>query len=102
MIKKYDSNFRLIWHFLKGSLPFFVLSLISAGMVSFMDMVNPKIVSFTVDSVIGDAPSALTGPAAFLLDTAGGLEALKARPLIIALAVAWRPYRYGADRERDQ
>ena len=46
MIKKYDSNFRLIWHFLKGSLPFFVLSLISAGMVSFMDMVNPKIVSF--------------------------------------------------------
>jgi ATP-binding cassette subfamily B protein len=88
MIKKYDSNFKLIWHFLKGSLPFFVLSLISAGMVSFMDMVNPKIVSFTVDSVIGDAPSVLSGPAASLVDMAGGLETLKAQPLIIALAVA--------------
>ncbi|MGX8688175.1 MAG: ABC transporter transmembrane domain-containing protein, partial [bacterium] len=87
-MKKYHSNFQLIWHFLKGSLPFFVMSLLSAGLVSFMDMVNPKIVSFTVDSVIGDAPSALTGLPASLVAMAGGIEALKERPLIIASSVA--------------
>ena len=88
-MKKYDSNFRLIWHFLKGALPFFILSLTFAALVSFLDMINPKIISFTVDSVIGNESPALPGPAQYLVDMAGGISALRAHPLRVALAVAF-------------
>lgn len=44
---------RLIGKFLKGSAHFFALSIISALLVSLFELICPKIISFTVDSVIG-------------------------------------------------
>ena len=88
LMKKYDSNFKLIWHFLKGALPFFILSISFAALVSFLDMVNPKIISFTVDAVIGEKSPNLPGPVLALIERAGGIAALRAHPLWIALAVA--------------
>ena len=88
LMKKYDSNFKLIWHFLKGALPFFILSISFAALVSFLDMVNPKIISFTVDAVIGEESPNLPGPVLALIERAGGIAALRAHPLWIALAVA--------------
>ena len=51
--QKYPSKINLILHFLSGSKRYFVLGMLFAGLVSLLDMVNPKIISFTVDSVSG-------------------------------------------------
>ena len=52
VMNKYETKSKLILHFLYGAKRFFALSLTFAALVSLFDMINPKIISFTVDSVI--------------------------------------------------
>ena len=52
--QKFESSASLIFYFLKGSAGIFLLSMAFASAVSFLDMILPKIISFTVDSVIAD------------------------------------------------
>ena len=74
-------------HFLSGSKRYFALSMIFAGLVSLLDMVNPKIISYTVDSVIGTKPAVLPGVVERLIANVGGAGALRAHPIWIAAAV---------------
>jgi len=83
----YPSKFNLILHFLSGAKRYFILSMLFAGIVSLLDMINPKIISFTVDSVIGTKPSALPESANRLIAAVGGIDALRAHPILIAAAV---------------
>ncbi len=78
---------RLVWRFLKGSKRFFLLSMLFAVVVSLLELINPQIISFTVDSVIGDEPTALNGALARLVDALGGVDGLASRLWIVALAV---------------
>ena len=57
-MQNYPTKTNLILHFLSGSKRYFALSMLFAGLVSLLDMVNPKIISYTVDSVIGTKPAA--------------------------------------------
>ena len=52
--QKLESSASLIFYFLKGSAGIFLLSMAFASAVSFLDMILPRIISFTVDSVIAD------------------------------------------------
>ncbi|MDY6325120.1 MAG: ABC transporter ATP-binding protein [Catonella sp.] len=54
--KKYETKDRnrLLISFLKGSLHYFVISVICIILVTLLDLVTPRVISFTVDSVIGD------------------------------------------------
>ena len=63
--KQFKSSASLVMYFLKGSTGFFLLSMVFASAVSFLDMVLPGMISFTVDSVIGDKTPNL--PASVLL-----------------------------------
>ena len=83
----YPTRLNLILHFLSGAKRYFLLSMLFAGIVSLLDMVNPKIISFTVDSVIGTKTPALPEAARLLVDAAGGVETLRAHPVLIAAAV---------------
>ena len=83
----YPTKTNLILHFLSGSKRYFALSMIFAGLVSLLDMVNPKIISYTVDSVIGTKPAALPGGVEKLIDGIGGVSTLKSHPIWIAAAV---------------
>ena len=83
----YPTKTNLILHFLSGSKRYFALSMIFAGLVSLLDMVNPKIISYTVDSVIGTKPSALPGGIERLIENVGGVSALRSHPIWIAAAV---------------
>ena len=51
-------------------------------------MVSPRIISFMVDSVIGEEAPALPGAFLALLERAGGIEMLRRQPLLVALLVA--------------
>ena len=87
-MQKFDTKVQLIMYFLKGAVHYFVLSACCAALVSLFDMISPRIISFTVDCVIGSDEPALPGSAMYLLNLAGGIDRLKAQPLLIAGAVA--------------
>ena len=83
----FDTPVALIRYFLKGSIGVFVLSMVFASAVSFLDMVLPRIISFTVDSVIADKAPDLPAFVVVRLEAAGGVELLRRRPVLIAAAV---------------
>ena len=85
----FNSKISLILYFLYGAKRYFLLSACFAALVSLLDMVSPKVISFTVDSVIGDAPPAIPGFALELVEAAGGVGNLKAHLLLIAAAAAF-------------
>ncbi|MBQ8987498.1 MAG: ABC transporter ATP-binding protein, partial [Lachnospiraceae bacterium] len=64
-----------------------VLSMLFASAVSFLDMVLPRLISFTVDSVIADQAPDLPAFIAVRLDAVGGVELLRSHPILIAAAV---------------
>ena len=77
----------LLGYFLQGSIRFFVFSMLFALLVSWLDMIGPRIISFTVDSVIGNKAPQLPGPFFACLEYTGGIEALRSHPWRIALVV---------------
>lgn len=83
-MKKYPTKTKLILHFLKGSKRFFALSMLFAVLASLLDMVNPRIISFVVDSVIGDKESSLPAAANAFIERFGGIPALREHPFLIA------------------
>jgi len=88
VMNKYETKSKLILHFLYGAKRFFALSLTFAALVSLFDMINPKIISFTVDSVIGTKEPEIPAAAMKLVSALGGISALRQNPLKIALVVA--------------
>ena len=91
---KKDSNTRfpdrsgMIWYFMKGSIRYFLAAILFAALVSFLDMVSPKIITFTVDSVIGDDAPAVSPFILSWIERAGGVGYLKTHLLLLALLIA--------------
>ena len=84
---QFKSSASLVMYFLKGSAGFFLLSMIFASAVSFLDMVLPGMISFTVDSVIGDKTPSLPASVLLWFENAGGVELLRKQPVLIAVSV---------------
>ena len=84
---RFKTSASLVWHFLKGSKRYFVLAVSFAMLVSFLDLVNPKIIGYTVDTIIGNSPS--TMPTIFnnLVDKLGGIAHLKTHIWILAIMI---------------
>ena len=87
MKKNFDSKTGLLWYFLKGSKRWFLLSAAAACLVSLFDLIQPRIIEFTVDSVIGDAKGRLPAFLNTLIENAGGVEYLRGHLYLIAAAV---------------
>ncbi|HCJ14908.1 MAG TPA: ABC transporter ATP-binding protein, partial [Erysipelotrichaceae bacterium] len=70
-------NRQLILYFIKGSKTYFILAILFAAAASLFDLINPRIISFTVDSVIGSKKASL--PAFFngFIQGVGGITYLK-------------------------
>lgn len=84
---QFENNQKLILHFLRGSKRYFLLAILSACLVSLFDLVNPRIIGFVVDSVIGDKPVGLTGIYAWILTMVGGVTYLRTHLYVVALVV---------------
>ena len=73
----------LILYFLRGSIPYFVISILSALCVTGLDMLSPQLIRTTVDSILGGnelkLPSFLMNWAA----SAGGVEYLRSHLWLI-------------------
>ncbi len=86
--ERFKNNFSLIRFFIKGSLLDFLISMLFAFLVSLFDMLNPRIIMFTVDSVIGGSETDLPSPVRFLLGGRDPIPYLRAHFFAIALLVA--------------
>lgn len=86
--KRFQSNFSLIRFFVKGSLCDFLFSMLFACLVSLFDMLNPKIIMFTVDEVIGSSGAKLTGFTGALISRWNLLPYLRTHlPAIAAIVI---------------
>lgn len=77
---------RLLASFLKGSAILFAIAIIASAAVTFLCAVIPKIIGFTIDSVLSTSP--VPSGYAGIVDLFGGLDNLKSRIWIIALVIA--------------
>ena len=77
----------MLARFLRGSIGHFALALLFVVLATLLEMITPKIITFTVDSVIGDEPTALWGPLERLILRLGGIAALRRNLLLPALAI---------------
>lgn len=97
--KKQYTNAGLLVHFLKGNLSLFVIGIVASMIMTFLLVVIPKIISFTVDSVLDNLPV----PAAYvgIVSMFGGVDRLKrdiwlVAVVIIAIALVTLVFRYSA------
>ncbi len=65
--KALNNRLQMMLFFLRGSKRYFALSILFICTVSFLDLINPKIISYTVDSVIGAEKARAEGTAAELI-----------------------------------
>ncbi len=74
----------MLLFFLKGSWGWFGLSIAAACLTSLLDLISPKIISYTVDSVIDQSPSKSSGALQGLFEKLGGAGYLRERLWVIA------------------
>ena len=77
--------------FLRGSTHLFVISILTAVLLTGIEMLIPQIVGFTVDSVIGDKAPDLPARLLAAFEAAGGREGLRAAlwiPAVLILVLA--------------
>jgi ATP-binding cassette subfamily B protein len=77
----------MLMFFLEGSKRYFVASIFFACLVSVLDLINPKIISYTVDSILDSQSVALPAFLSSWIDSIGGAAYLRANLWLIALAV---------------
>ncbi len=78
---------RLLWRLLSGSRRYFALSILLGWLMSLLDLVNPRIISYTVDTVLGGAEADLPAFALRLAGALGGPIYLKEHLWIVAGAI---------------
>lgn len=78
---------RLLLLFLQGSKGFFLVSIIGALLLSLLEMVNPQLIRYTVDTVLGVEPSALPEFINGWIDSIGGVAMLRQSLWILALVI---------------
>ncbi len=85
--------------FMRGSVGFFVTSIIAALLLALLDTLSPKIISVTVDSVLGSEPAELPEWAISIINSLGGFEYFRhhlyyVALLLVVLAVFTAVFQY--------
>ncbi|MBF1115668.1 MAG: ABC transporter ATP-binding protein, partial [Solobacterium sp.] len=85
--EKFPTKLSMIWHFLRGSKVYFGLSILFACLVSLLELINPRIIAFTVDAVIDHKDVVLPEGIQNCVDTVGGIAFLRHNLWVIAIVV---------------
>ena len=83
----YPTRLSMILYFLKGSGRFFFAAVFSAALMALLDLINPRIVGYTVDTIIGDSSAETILPLSLLIDALGGTVYLKTHLWTVSLAI---------------
>ena len=85
--ERFNTRTKMLLYFLEGSKRYFVASILFACLVSVLDLINPKIISYTVDSILDSQNVVLPDFLNGWIDSIGGAAYLRANLWLIALAV---------------
>ena len=83
----YPTRLSMILYFLKGSGRYFFAAVFSAALMALLDLINPRIVGYTVDSIIGDSSAETILPLRFLINALGGPAYLKTHLWTVSLTI---------------
>ena len=84
---RFKTRSSMVLFFLRGSLHFFFYGIIGSLIVAFLDMINPKIIQYTVDYCIDDKESKLPSYMNFIMQQLGGREVIRHNLGYIALTI---------------
>lgn len=88
---RFKSKARLVIYFLEGSVIFFALSIVFSLLVTFFDLIGPKIIQYAIDFCIGDTAADSGSVPVYItaiMDRLGGAAFLKDNLYLIAIVVA--------------
>ena len=85
--QKFDKRSKLLLFFLRGSKRYFILCMIFGALVALLDLINPRIIAYTVDAVIGEKESNVPGFLRDIIDNVGGDAFFKSNLHIIAFMI---------------
>ncbi len=89
---RFKNKSSIVLYFLKGSAIFFVLAILVSFCVTFLELIGPKIVQYTIDNCISGAAAEDSGSVPdyilFLMDRLGGKEYLGTHLYLVAELVA--------------
>ena len=85
--ENFDTRTKMIMYFLEGSKRYFVVFILFAWLVSLLDLINPKIISFTVDTILGDGNASVPSFIEKIIAPLGGVPWLRNNLWVMALAV---------------
>ena len=77
----------LVLAFLKGNIRYFIISILSAMVVTGLDMISPQLIRTTVDSVLGAEPLELPASLMEKLEAIGGVAYLRTHIWVIGIAI---------------
>lgn len=78
---------RIVFSFLKSSLPIFAISILAAAVSAFADMISPQIIRVTIDNVLGGIEPELPDFIMSWIASIGGMDYIAKNLWIMALAV---------------
>ncbi|MBQ9511228.1 MAG: ABC transporter ATP-binding protein [Clostridia bacterium] len=81
--KNKSRRLKLVWSFMRGSKAFFIISIISALISALIDVINPQVISVTVDNVIGTEEADIPAFVTEWINAAGGFGFFKDRLYIV-------------------
>lgn len=82
--ERFPSKVGMLMYFMDGCKSLFAFSILFTCLFSLLELIRPKIISYTVDTVIGTEPSTLPVFINNLIDKAGGPAYLKENLWVIA------------------
>lgn len=86
-MKRFRSKTDLVLFFLRGSKRYFGMGAVFACLLSLFDLINPKVIGYTVDCVIGEEKSTLPVWIQRIIESMGGRDFLLSHLYVIALFV---------------
>ena len=85
--KKFPTRTSMVLYFLKGAKGYFMLSILFAFIVALLDMINPKIIQYTVDHFIGETKGNLPAILRNVFPALAEKDYVREHLYLVALAV---------------
>lgn len=82
---KFKTNRELVWHFLRGSKAYFIIAIVCISLMNLLALIVPRVISYTVDTLITGKESDLPAFIVDAIDSIGGPAYIREHLYLIAV-----------------
>ena len=83
--RKFKTNRELVWHFLRGSKAYFIIAILCISLMNLLALIVPRVISYTVDTLITGKESDLPAFIVDAIDSIGGSAYIREHLYLIAV-----------------